>query len=114
MDGSSRSRQRTVKGGSPRGGTTSRAPELSIAVAVTADEHGIHVTFEDGRVLIYPLTERLRLATPEQRAAGEVDAFGTALHWEEIDEDLGVNTVLGVSEDELYDFAGFTKGMPEK
>jgi len=95
-------------------GTTFRRPKLSLAVSVAADERGIQVTFEDGRVLMYPLTERLERATPEQRAAGEVEAFGTALHWEEIDEDLGVNTVLGVSEDELYDFAGFTKGMSAK
>ncbi len=89
-------------------------PELSIAVSVDADERGIHVTFEDGRVMTAPLTERLRAATPTQRRAGYVEGFGTNLRWDEIDEDVGVNWVLGVSEDELDEFAGFTKGMPEE
>ncbi len=82
---------------------------MSLAAAVVTDEHGIHVRFQDGRVLTYPLTERLQRATPEQRAAGYVEDAGTALRWEEIDEDLGVNSVLGVSEDEFYDFAGWTR-----
>jgi len=81
---------------------------LSLAAAVETDERGIHVRFQDGRVLTYPLTERLQRATPEQRAAGYVEDIGTALRWEEIDEDLGVNTVFGVTEAELYDFAGWT------
>lgn len=88
--------------------------ELSLAVSVDADERGIHVTLEDGRVITAPLTERLRAATPAQRRAGYVQDFGTGLRWEEIDEDIGVNWVLGVSEEELDEFAGFTKGMPEQ
>ena len=51
----------------------------------------------------------LSAATQKQRDRGFVEAFGTALRWEEIDEDVGVNYVLGVSEDELDDFAGFKK-----
>jgi len=107
LETSSGSPKRTARSGSPPGETTSPNPKLSLAVAVETDERGIHVRFEDGRLLTYPLTERLRRATPEQRAAGYVEDNGTALHWEEIDEDLGVNTVLGASEDELYDFAGW-------
>ena len=68
--------------------------ELSLAVSVDADEHGIHVTFEDGRVITVPLTERLRTATPRQRAAGHVTAFGTWLRWEEIDEDITVRGIV--------------------
>lgn len=108
METSSGSPKRAARSGSPPGGPTSARPKLSLAVSVETDDRGIHVRFEDGRLLTYPLTERLQRATPEQRAAGYVDDSGTALHWEEIDEDLGVNTVLGVSEDELYDFAGWT------
>lgn len=89
-------------------------PKLSLARKVTADERGIHVTFEDGRVITVPLTARLKAATPEQRRAGFVEGFGTNLRWEDIDEDIDVSYVLGVTEDELYDFAGFTTGMPEK
>ncbi len=81
---------------------------MSLAKSVAADEGGIHVTFEDGRVITVPLTERLEAATPAQRSAGCVEGFGTLLHWEEADEDLGVDYVLGVDEDELLEFAGFT------
>lgn len=88
--------------------------ELSLAVSVDADERGIHVTFKNGRVITAPLTERLRGATPEQRHAGLVEGFGTSLRWEEIDEDIGVSWVLGVSEEELDEFAGLTKGMPAR
>lgn len=109
MGASSGSRKSTASGGSPRGEATSERPKPSLAASVETDERGIHVHFEDGRVLTYPLTERLQRATPEQRAAGVVDASGTALHWEEIDEDLGVNTVLGITEEELYDFAGWSR-----
>lgn len=112
MAGSSKSPKRTSTSGSPSGTVSSVKRELSLAVSVDADERGIHVTFEDGRVITAPLTERLRAATTEQRRAGYVEGFGTNLHWEEIDEDVGVNWVLGVSEDVLDEFAGFTKGMP--
>jgi hypothetical protein len=69
----------------------------------------MHVTLTDGRVVSAPLTPRLRAATQNQRDRGIVEAFGTALRWEDIDEDVGVNYVLGVSEDELEEFAGFKK-----
>lgn len=85
-----------------------------MARTVSADERGIHVTFDDGRVITVPLTERLRAATPRQRAAGYVTAFGTWLRWEEVDEDLGVDSVLGVDEDQFLEFAGFTEGMPKE
>lgn len=114
MSASPASRRRTAKSGSRRGDATSEEPELSLARQVTADEDGIHVTFEDGRVLGVPLTRRLKAATPEQRRAGYVTGFGTWLRWEEIDEDIGVDSVLGVDEDEFLEFAGFTTGMPEK
>jgi hypothetical protein len=69
----------------------------------------IYVTLTNGRIVSAPLTPRLSAATQKQRDRGFVEAFGTALRWEEIDEDVGVNYVLGVSEDELDDFAGFKK-----
>lgn len=82
-------------------------PRMSLARSVATDAHGIHVTFEDGRVITAPLTERLKRATPEQRRAGYVTGFGTWLRWDEVDEDLGVDSVLGVDEDEFLEFAGF-------
>ena len=37
------------------------------------------------------------------------EGWGTALRWEDIDEDIGVADVMGVPEDELFDAAGFKK-----
>lgn len=59
-------------------------------------------------------TPRLRQATPAQRRACRVEDFGTALRWDEIDEDIGVDSIIGVPEDDLLEFAGFRKGMPEE
>lgn len=87
---------------------------MSLPKSVVTDERGIHVTFEDGRVITAPLTERLLAATPEQRSAGYIEDFGTSIHWEEIDEDLGVDSVLGVDEDEFLEFAGFSEEMPRE
>jgi len=83
-------------------------------VAVRCDDEQMYVTFDDGRVLTAPLTKRLRAATPAQRRNCVVDDFGTGLHWEDADEDLGVNWVLGVPEDELEAFAGFTDDPPTR
>ena len=69
----------------------------------------MHVTLTDGRIVSAPLTPRLLAATQRQRDRGSVKEFGTALRWEDIDEDVGVSYVLGVGEDELDDFAGFVR-----
>ncbi len=106
MTTSSGSAKRTAKRGSPSGKVSSNGVLMSLAKSVAADDAGIHVTFEDGRVITAPLTQRLRAATRSQRSAGEVQGLGTWLHWKEIDEDLGVDYVLGVDEDEFLDFAG--------
>ena len=55
------------------------------------------------------LTPRLKAATPEQRARWQIESFGTWIHWEELDEDLAVAHVIGVTEDEVYDLAGFER-----
>jgi hypothetical protein len=74
---------------------------------VSCDEDDVIVTLADGRTIRTPLTERLRAATVTQRDSGRVEDLGTALHWPEIDEDLSVAALLGVSEDELEELAGF-------
>lgn len=78
------------------------------------DDRRLYVTLTDGRVVSAPLTKRLREATPAQRRRCEVTDFGTGLHWEDADEDIGVNFVLGVSEDELEAFAGFSDELPKE
>jgi hypothetical protein len=77
---------------------------VALAAAVTCDDL-IYVLLEDGRLVTYPLTDRLRKATPGQRRNCRIEDFGAALHWPDVDEDLGVNTILGVSEEAMLRLA---------
>jgi hypothetical protein len=54
------------------------------------------VTLKDGRQIPAPLwwLPRLLRATPEQRSAWEVMAFGDAIEWPEIDEHVSVKGLL--------------------
>jgi hypothetical protein len=84
---------------------------LGLATAVRFEGDVLVVALSNGRdvssaVADYPL---LMAATAGQRANYEISPFGTSIHWPEVDEDIGVNYLLGVTEDELYDFAGFTR-----
>ena len=92
--------------GSPSGTPTS-VTEPALARSVRCDDERVYLTLTDGRTVTAPLSERLRQATPAQRAAGHVEGFGTLLRWDDIDEDLSVAAILGVSEDELEELAGF-------
>lgn len=83
-----------------------RAPGL--AKSVRCDDKRLYITLQDGRVVSAPLTPRLKKATPAQRARWRIEGFGTAIHWPDVDEDIGVAHVLGIPEDELYDFAGYS------
>ena len=101
LKGSSRSRKSTAQSGSRRGsGSSGPAERLALAEKVRCDDL-IYVMLSDGRRVTYPLTERLRTATPEQRRNCHVEDRGTALRWPDVDEDLGLNTILGVSEEAL-------------
>ena len=79
-----------------------------MAVSVRTDDQRLYVTLDDGREVSAPLTDRLRAATPQQRAGWTIEGFGTEIHWEEIDEDIGVNYAIGITEDEVAEYAGFT------
>lgn len=87
---------------------------MALAVAVRCDDERFYVTLTDGRIVSAPLTSRLRAATPEARRNCRVMDFGTGLRWDDADEDIGVNYVLGVPEDELEAYAGFTDDPPER
>lgn len=52
------------------------------------------VKLKDGRLIGTPLDwyPKLAIATPEQLASVEFSTFG--VHWEELDEDLGVEGML--------------------
>jgi hypothetical protein len=68
------------------------------------------VTLSNGREVHTPLARfpRLATATPAQRDRAQIEGFGTSIHWPDVDEDIGVHTLLGVTEEELARFAGFT------
>lgn len=83
--------------------------QVSVIERVYCDDEHIHAHLADGRELGIPLawSERLSSATPEQRANYQIEEFGAAIHWPDVDEDIGLATFLGVSEDALYDAFGF-------
>ena len=78
-----------------------------LAVAARADAERLYVTFADGRELSMAFPDWLQAASPEARSHLVVEDFGTAIYFEDLDEDVGVEEVLGISEDELYEFAGY-------
>jgi hypothetical protein len=83
--------------------------QIPVIERVHCDDEHIYVHLADGRELGIPLawSERLSSATPEQRANYQVEEFGAAIHWPDVDEDIGLATFLGVSEGALYDALGF-------
>ncbi len=84
--------------------------ELGYATSARCDDEWLTVTLSTGRVIREPVGAHpwLAVASSAARRAVEVVDFGTALHWPELDEDMGVNELLGVSEEEIARLAGFT------
>jgi hypothetical protein len=62
------------------------------AVRVTVTEDTLSVDFDDGRTVLVPIGWFPRLAhgTPEERANVQIGGAGFALHWPDLDEDIGV------------------------
>ena len=87
--------------------TSASRPAPGIAVSVRTDDERLYVTLDDGREVDAPLTERLREATERERAEWSLTGFGTGIRWEALDEDVGVAHLLGLTEDEVFDYAGF-------
>jgi hypothetical protein len=51
------------------------------------------------------------LAAPRaKRMRCVVRGFGTAIYFPDLDEEIGVNEIFRVSEDVMYDLAGFERG----
>lgn len=63
-------------------------------VAVT--DESLTVELEDGRTVTAPLAwyPRLSHATPEERAHWRLIGSGIGIHWEDIDEDISVESLL--------------------
>ncbi|MCW5983176.1 MAG: DUF2442 domain-containing protein [Bryobacteraceae bacterium] len=66
----------------------------AVEVSCTAD--ALKVVLTDGRVVSVPLAwfPRLLAATPKQRAEWELIGGGIGIHWETIDEDILVASLL--------------------
>jgi hypothetical protein len=66
----------------------------AVEVSCTAD--ALKVVLTDGRVISVPLAwfPRLLAATPKQRAEWEFIGGGIGIHWETLDEDILVASLL--------------------
>jgi len=69
-----------------------------LALDVRFSDDALQVRLSDGREVSVPLEwfPRLRDATPEQRNNWRLIARGIGIHWEDVDEDISVATLLRV------------------
>lgn len=72
------------------------SPTSTPAQTVHFTEDALVVALSDGREVSVPLEwfPRLRDATPEQRENWRLIARGIGIHWEDVDEDIAVTTLL--------------------
>ncbi len=69
----------------------------ALAVDVSCSKDGLSVTLSDGRVVSVPLVwfPRLADASPRERSEWDLIGGGIGIHWEAIDEDISVASLLG-------------------
>ena len=74
-----------------------RIEPLAVDVSVTRD--ALRVVLADGREVSAPIEwfPRLRNATEKQRKDWRLIGRGIGIHWEEIDEDISVESLLAVN-----------------
>ena len=68
----------------------------ALAVDVSSSDDSLTVVLDDGRTVSVPLVwfPRLLAATPQQRRDWEPIGGGIGIHWEAIDEDISVASLL--------------------
>ncbi len=68
----------------------------ALAVDVACSDEALIVVLDDGRTVSVPLVwfPRLLAATPQQRKDWEPMGGGVGMHWEAIDEDISVASLL--------------------
>src|SRR6266853_49554 len=68
----------------------------ALAVDVSCSDDSLIVVLDDGRTVSVPLVwfPRLLAATPKQRKDWEPIGGGIGMHWEAIDEDISVASLL--------------------
>jgi hypothetical protein len=69
---------------------------IADAVDVICTDDELIVTLVDGRKVSAPLEwfPRLLRATPEQRAKWRLIGGGVGIHWQDVDEDISVRSLL--------------------
>jgi hypothetical protein len=67
-----------------------------LAVDVSFTEDSLHLVLADGREISAPLiwSPRLQNATPAQRNDWRLIGGGIGIHWEAVDEDISVESLL--------------------
>ena len=72
------------------------SPTAVLALNVHFTNDALMVALSDGREVSVPLEwfPRLRDATPKQRKNWRLIAKGIGIHWEDVDEDISVATLL--------------------
>ncbi len=72
------------------------SPTAVLALNVRFTDDALIVALSDGRGISAPLEwfPRLRDATPKQRKNWRLIAKGIGIHWEDVDEDIAVSTLL--------------------
>lgn len=78
------------------GMSTLTAKTVADAVDVTFTKDALHVTLADGRCVSAPLEwfPRLVRATAKQRRNWRLIGGGVGIHWEDVDEDISVRSLL--------------------
>ena len=68
----------------------------ALAVTVSCTDHELSVVLCDGRTVTVPLAwfPRLVEALPKQRADWELIGGGIGIHWDAVDEDISVASLL--------------------
>ena len=68
----------------------------ALAVEVSCSAHALTVVLDDGRIVSVPLVwfPRLLAATPDQRKDWEPIGGGIGIHWEAVDEDISIASLL--------------------
>jgi Protein of unknown function (DUF2442) len=86
----------TLRSLSLRGMSTLASKSLADAVDVSCTADELVVTLADGRKVSAPLEwfPRLLRATPAQRAKWRLIGRGVGIHWDDVDEDISVRSLL--------------------
>ena len=69
-----------------------------LAEDVTCTDDALRVVLADGREISVPLVwfPRLQRATPDQRKEWRLIGQGIGIHWESVDEDISVESLLAI------------------